>query len=320
MEAPNNLNDNHIHKPKSAGTILCSVCIATYRRPLLLEKLLRSLENQVLPEGIKLEVIVVDNDVEKSAEIVFQKFRNSAYFSFYHFNQPVKNISLARNLAVANASGDCILFVDDDEVASSRWVIHLLRTLEMYKADGVFGPVLPEFNQQTPDWMRRRELFYGPLQKTGEKAAFKWTGNCLIKASLLKEITEPFNPEYGTTGGEDTHLFDRLEQQGARFVFCQEACVSEFLPTSRTRLSSLFLLRMKFGNIHTRRMIEFAGTTHIRVRLFMMAKALILGAVSIILTVGHFPSSYRRNQWLMKLASNVGRFLAAFGWHYHSYR
>ena len=41
--------------------MICSVCIATYKRPYLLEKLLISLMNQNLPDDLEMEVIIVDN-------------------------------------------------------------------------------------------------------------------------------------------------------------------------------------------------------------------------------------------------------------------
>lgn len=309
-----------IDKKKMEPTVRCSVCVATFQRPHLLKKLLISLENQMLPEGIELEVIIVDNDPAKSAEAVVQEFKKSANINLSYFAQPVKNISLTRNMAVEKASGEYILFIDDDEAASDQWVYHLFTTMEKYGADGVFGPLVPEFNAQAPKWMRRRDLFYGPLQKTGEAPQAKWTGNALIKASLLKAMNGPFDSKYGTSGGEDTHLFARMQRQGARFVYCQEAWVSEYLPPERTRFSYLFLRRIRSGNVHTRRAIEFTSRNHIWMRLFMIGKSILFGSTSIVLAAGHLPSAMRRTYWLMKLASNFGRFLAACGWSCKGYR
>jgi glycosyltransferase involved in cell wall biosynthesis len=42
--------------------MLLSVCIATYRRPELLARLLTSLAQQKLVNGIELEIVIVDND------------------------------------------------------------------------------------------------------------------------------------------------------------------------------------------------------------------------------------------------------------------
>jgi succinoglycan biosynthesis protein ExoM len=304
----------------SYRTVCCSVCIATYRRPRLLEKLLVSLENQSLPDRVELEIIIVDNDSNKTARPIIQKFEESQRIRICYFTQTVKNISLTRNVAVEKASGDYILFIDDDEVASEKWVYYLLKTICQFNVDGAIGPVFPEFNPMTPKWMKRSDLFYLPVACTGQKAKVYYTSNCIFRADVLKEIEAPFDPRYGITGGEDTHLFARLEQQGACFVYCREGSVTEYLPPDRTCVSYLLKRALKGGNAHTRRIIEFAGSRKIFVRFFMVCKSLGLGSASLILMLSQCTSPLRRTKWLMKLASNIGRFLAAIGYHYQNYR
>src|SRR5262245_38929655 len=123
--------------------MMCSVCVATYKRPTLLDKLLKSLVDQVLLDDVTIEVIVVDNDPEGGGEPIIRKFHNTERVSFRYFRQPIKNISLTRNVAVANSAGAYILFIDDDEVACPDWIARLLMAAREYNADGVFGPSLP---------------------------------------------------------------------------------------------------------------------------------------------------------------------------------
>ena len=52
--------------------MLYSICIATYQRPEILEKLLESLSKQKLPESVEIEVIIVDNDKSESAKEVVE--------------------------------------------------------------------------------------------------------------------------------------------------------------------------------------------------------------------------------------------------------
>ena len=300
--------------------ILCSVCIATFQRPLLLSKLLVSLEMQVLPEGVVVEGIVVDNDPRKSAEPIVADVHGTERIRFSYFHQPVKNISLTRNMAVEKASGKYLLFIDDDEVAPPDWISRLMEAVQQFAADGVFGPVMPEFHPLTPQWMRRRELYYDPMETTGERAVDKWTNNCIVRAAIMKRMEQPFDPEYGLSGGEDAHLFERLERQGARFAYCREGWVSEYLPPQRTSLKYLFSRGLKGGHGHTRRKIDFAGRKHLSLRFFMVVKALTYGAASLVFLVIFLPNDFRRTYWLKKFAANLGRFLAAFGWKYQPYK
>jgi succinoglycan biosynthesis protein ExoM len=301
--------------------IKCSVCIATYKRPELLEDLLHSLVNQQLPEEVKIEVIIVDNDAEGSAECIVNKFHNTTQATFHYFRQPIKNISITRNMAVEKATGDYILFIDDDEVASREWVANLLTTIKNFDADGVFGRVIPNFNENTPNWMKKAHWFYGNFfdAPTGSEAQCLWTGNCLLKASILKEEKGPFDPAYGVTGGADPQLFERLRAKSARFVYCYEALVSEYLPPARTCISYLVKRGFRGGNGHTRRIIELGGKRKLFIRFSMVPKALCYGLLSLILALLLFPSIPWRTYWIIKLASNAGRFMGAFGWYYGWY-
>src|SRR5438034_6155244 len=128
---------------KGSLIMIFSVCIATYKRPTLLEQTLASILAQVLPHDIIIETIVVDNDPERSAAGIVEKHHDTDSISFKYFSQPIKNISLTRNMAVHNASGTYLVLIDDDEVASPRWIATLLKAADKYGADGVFGPFYP---------------------------------------------------------------------------------------------------------------------------------------------------------------------------------
>src|SRR4051794_33953703 len=106
------------HKVEGGSVVICSVCIATYKRPQLLDQLLTSLEQQIIHDNLMLQVIVVDNDCTRSAAPVVAQHNDQKHITFRYLVQPVKNISLTRNLAVANSEGIYLLFIDDDEVAA----------------------------------------------------------------------------------------------------------------------------------------------------------------------------------------------------------
>lgn len=300
--------------------ILCSICIPTYCRPLLLKKLLRSLEAQVLPEHVRLEIIVVDNDPNQTAKPVVTQFRDSQKIHFHYYIQPRKNISLTRNLSIEKAGGEFILFIDDDEKATPGWVSNLIFARQIYNADGVIGKMLPEFHEQAPQWVRREEFYYSKMTATGTLAKFLYAGNCLVKAELLKNKKGPFDIEYGLTGSEDAQLFESLVQGGAKFVNCQEAVATEYIPLERTTLPFFFKRGMRGGNGHTRRVLEAAVEHILKMRIFMFGKSLAFGAISLALFILLFPNPYQRVKWLLKLGSNCGRFLAAVNLRFNGYK
>jgi succinoglycan biosynthesis protein ExoM len=297
----------------------CSVCIATYKRSQLLRKLLDSILNQNLTDNIKLQVIVVDNDVEKSAEHIVKEYENRENIIFEYFVQPEKNISLTRNVAVDNSKGEYLLFIDDDEEADKYWIVKYLEAINKYNADGVFGPVLPLFHDLTPAWMKEGNFFTKDCPPTGDTAVSTRTSNCIIKAELIKSEPVPFDPEYGITGGEDTHLFTRLQRKGAKFISSKEAIVREFIPPERTTMKWIFKKSFQTGNTATRRMIENAGNKLLKkVELFL--RAVVFGIISFALIIVLLPSKKLSAKWLMKFASNAGHILAVIGINYKGYK
>lgn len=260
-----------------------------------------------------MEVLVVDNDANKSAESLVQQFQKLSRVRFYYFNQPVRSISLTRNMGVENASGEYILFIDDDETASEQWLSHLLDTLMTFDVDGVFGRVIGDFSPETPQWMQRGDFFFIPVCVTGVKATHKYTTNCIVKASLLKKLKGPFDPKYGLTGGEDVEMFDRLERQGARFVYSYEGFTSEYVPPSRSRLSFLASRRIRSGVGWTLKRIDDAGRKAILVRFSIIVKALCYGAGSLVFVLLFFPSKVHRMRWFLRFILNYGRLTAALG-------
>ena len=54
------------------------ICVATYRRPGLLSKLLESLEQQELGPMLECQIVVIDNDATGTAREIVEKFLNLA--------------------------------------------------------------------------------------------------------------------------------------------------------------------------------------------------------------------------------------------------
>src|ERR1700722_12982273 len=106
------------------------VCVCTYKRPELLKRLLTELAGQQTRGLFTYSVAVVDNDRLRSAEAVVRDFAAASTVSVTYDVEPVQNICLARNRAIANASGDFIAFVDDDEFPEKQWLLQLYQAAE----------------------------------------------------------------------------------------------------------------------------------------------------------------------------------------------
>ena len=242
-------------KPEE-NNILISVCIATCNRIDLLRKLLISLCEQNLDKNFEIEVVITDNDSEYSAFPVIESLKGSVPYTIKYFKQPQKNISLTRNVCVANSTGEYICFIDDDETADKEWIKNLVNCIRDFNADAVFGYVEPVFDSNIPEIFKFREFYFTPVASTGSLASYYYTTNCIIRTDLIKSEKTPFDPNYGLTGGEDAHLFEKLASKGAVFISSTSAVTYEFIPFNRGTYKYLFNRALRGGQAYLRRNLE----------------------------------------------------------------
>lgn len=216
-----------------------SVCICTYKRPALLAQALDGVSAQASGQAFSLEVVVVDNDSRRSAEETVRLFQSRNTIKTIYDCEPEQNIALTRNRAIRNATGDLIAFIDDDEYPRRDWLLQLYRTLRVSNAQGVLGPVLPEFPPGAPVWLEKGNFFDRRRLPTGTSITNRdaRTGNVLFRRDILAEEEDWFNPAFGRTGGEDSDFFQRQSDHGRVFIWCDEAVVYEIVLPERWKSS-----------------------------------------------------------------------------------
>jgi glycosyltransferase involved in cell wall biosynthesis len=178
-------------------------------------------------------VVVADNDEEMSAEGTVAEIGRTTAIPVKYCIEPRQNIALARNKVVANAAGDFLAFIDDDEIPVRTWLLTLLKTCKDNDVDGVLGPVLRHFDQPPPKWLEKSKFYVRRVNPTGMKVDAKEarTGNVLLKRELVLGDPMPFRPEFRS--GEDQDFFRRKIAEGRRFIWCAEAKVFETIPPAR---------------------------------------------------------------------------------------
>ena len=281
------------------------ICIATYKRPLLLKKLLESLIEQTIIETHKIRVIIIDNDANKSAETVVESFFKDKKIEYIYDVQLQKNISLTRNKALEYANADYLAFIDDDEWAASDWLETLLTTSIKYDADVVFGSVNYKIPPDAPNWIREGGFFKINPVNTGDLKQYGASNNTLVRSSVNNKFMIKFDPEYGLTGGEDTEFFYRLYLTGARLISCKEAIVYEAVAYERMKISWLVKRSLRSGQVYAKIFNKNQKTN--KIFLFFLKRSIYL-AISIMI----FPFSLLlgRAKWvwvLRKIMANLGQ-------------
>ncbi len=201
------------HYPREVAPAV-SVVIPTFRRTALLEALLEALAIQITAVRARnggpkenrnpVEVIVVDNCPDASArEVCERAAARIPGLAFVHM--PVPGVVNARNAGVAAASGDHVIFLDDDEIPRPGWLHNWLQ----HAANGVeaaFGPVVPCYeiepaaNREILDRMFSRH-FDAPTGTDITRQMIRLgTGNSLFRRTRLHGA-RTFDLRFNRTGG-----------------------------------------------------------------------------------------------------------------------
>jgi succinoglycan biosynthesis protein ExoM len=231
-----------------------NVCVLTYKRPWLLEKLLIKLTQQITLNLFSYSIVVIDNDIKRSAYALVSRISTDSPIRISYWCEPQQNIARARNRAVSKSDGNYIAFIDDDEVPESDWLLVLFKTIHFFDCDGIQGPVRPYYDKGCPDWAIKAKFYDRPLYTNG--TLLKWkqgrTGNLLIRRAVFNNKECLFDEKFGS-GAEDQDFFRRALAQGYQFRYTREAVAYEYVPSHRCNPSFLVkraLLRGKVAITH----------------------------------------------------------------------
>ncbi|MGS0525313.1 glycosyltransferase [Zobellia nedashkovskayae] len=222
------------------------VGIPTYKRPNMLTKLILSIYYCNLdPHYInKIDIVVVDNDAEKSGEKICLELKKKCpdTFNLHYFCYPEKGLSYVRNEILKRAlhlKPNYIASIDDDEYVTTAWLNELTKTMVINDADIVLGPVLPDFETSVPKYIsncftRESVTDQQQLKKMSN------SGNYMIRTSFVIKYNLSFDPRFNTTGAEDTFFGVQAVKKGAKIFSAAKAIVYETIPKSRSTFPWLF--------------------------------------------------------------------------------
>lgn len=203
---------------------LVSVVVPTFNRLARLQRVISALEQQDIPRNQFEVVVVSDGSSDGTHEYLAGLPANGAVHVVIQTNQ---GPAAARNKGIAEASGQLVLFVDDDVVAAPNLIAEHLRAHERVGRDAaVIGPLLtPPDIHLSPwvDWEQQMLVKQYDAMSLGlwkPTARQFYTGNASIRRELLLAVGG-FNPSFRRA--EDVELAYRLAARGVEFVFTMSA-------------------------------------------------------------------------------------------------
>ncbi|PTX53732.1 glycosyl transferase family 2 [Melghirimyces profundicolus] len=299
-----------------------TICVATYKRPEGLKRLLEGLNQLEFMKSKKpsIEIVVVDNDSRESARSICEEIDHVLRWPLKYDIEIKRGISYVRNKAMKMAGEvDFIAFIDDDEVPDPRWLDELLFVQMKYHADVVTGPVIPSYIESVPSWVIKGKFYERPRYPTGYRMDCAGTGNVLIRYSLIQKMDMTFDERYAITGGSDTHFFIRLHRAGCKIIWSDEAIVDEWVPKSRVNVKWILQRAYRTGNTYSLVLSDLDDSFHIRFKQIMKASAfLLLGFIFLPLSV--FGGRHILIKVLRTIFHGFGRLAGVIGIRYKEYR
>ena len=104
-----------------------TIQLCTYNRAELLERVLDACFEQTVPEDAY-EVVLVDDGSTDATAAAIELARSRARCRFTVVRQPNSGLAKGRNAGIARATGERIVFIDDDVLVLPNFVEEHLRT------------------------------------------------------------------------------------------------------------------------------------------------------------------------------------------------
>jgi len=230
-----------------------SLCVCTYNRLGLLERLLGSLRGTKLCESGRedIELIVIDNCPNGEVRALCERMASSLPVSLHVVEEAERGISFARNRAVSEAlarGADFIAFIDDDDLPEPDWLVRLIERQKESQADIVLGNWRSIVDETTPDWVKEARIVYEDenylKQAYGVQLPSRMaTCNVLIGRGTLEKLAAEgpvFSLVFLHAGAEDVDFFIRAAQAGATYALADRSIVNKECDESRlTYMQSL---------------------------------------------------------------------------------
>lgn len=200
-----------------------TIQLCTYNRAALLERVLDACFEQTVPSGAYEVVLVNDGSTDGTAGVI-ERARARASCPFTVIDQPNSGLARGRNAGIAAASGERIIFIDDDVLPLPDFVHEHLRSHDAHPLAIVRGAAInvESFDDLPP-----------PVWTIANYSGnYFWTTNVSVPLKTIRAIGG-FNENFAEYGWEDIDVGLRLRFAGVKAVFNKRALAYHYKPQPR---------------------------------------------------------------------------------------
>ena len=202
-----------------------SIIIPSHNRSFSLRRAMEALHSQTYPIDL-MEVIVVADSCIDDTLAMLQDYK--APFKLQAIEVNCRSAAIARNTGAAAATGELLLFLDDDIEAMPLLVESHARAHYERPGCAVMGPYPPKlqggtrfFDVEVRAWWE--EKFY-QMSRSDHRFHYQdlLSGNLSLDAELFARL-DGFDSAFGNCGGEDYEFGLRLLKADVPFVLAPDA-------------------------------------------------------------------------------------------------
>lgn len=253
--------------------ILISCC--TCKRPQMLSKSLQSVKNLTLPENVRIELLIIDNDKNASARKVVDELQQSFPVKINYFIEEKRGIANARNKLLTESlslGASHIALFDDDEIVDPSWLIsHYDYYNENTEALIISGPTYNVFEKSVPRYIEKNNIFKSATtKKTGLVRNVCASGNVFFPTTIMSEAGIYFDTGYVFMGGEDGDFFSKASKAGFSIVWNNEAINKELIGDERATIK--WVLDRSYYNGYSGTYLKFKKKASFLKKIFFIIK------------------------------------------------
>lgn len=224
-----------------------TVAICTWNRAALLDQTLTHFCRLSIPKDVEWELLLINNNSTDNTEEVTRSFADR--LPIRHVLEIRQGQSNARNRAIQDATGDLLIFTDDDVLVDETWLSEYAAALDRWPDAGYFGGLIePWFEHEPPKWLVDNQAAFagmlvarnlGPVERVLAPGEEPYGANMAFRLSAIKGRL--FDPNLGLTGDNairfDESVYCRaLRAAGLQGVWLPKASIRHFVIAERLTL------------------------------------------------------------------------------------
>lgn len=251
-----------------------SIIICTYNRAKYIRPLLDSIVANDLPKQ-DYEIILVDNNCTDNTRDICCTFASDhADVMFRYTIEPQQGLSAARNKGIKEATGDILVYIDDDAIVDTWY----LRTITEYmdkKHDCMAcgGPIIPLYETKEPQWMSHwtKELltaymYFGDKERVYPGERYPGGGNAAYRTQVFKEVGL-FNTDLGRKGdslmgAEEKDIFDKMRAKAWRPIYLPQMILHHIIPQKKLEQDYFDRLTLQMGKSERQRTLAISKSKY----------------------------------------------------------